>query len=135
METLVGELVTGNYFPLLGIGAALGPDHPARRPPGPRGPSGGGSGLSVLAEGLRWGSVVVGRSIVLSGRAFTVVGVAPADFPGSIRGFAPDFFAPIMMIGELMPLGGNPLESRGWNSFMPVGRLQEGATIGQVRVP
>ena len=133
VESLVGELVTGNYFPLLGIGAHLGrtilPDDHL---------SPGGHPVAVL--GFRyWQNAfsgdpsVVGRSIVLSGRAFTVVGVAPEDFPGSLRGFAPDFFAPIMMIGELMPLGGNPLESRGWNSFLPVGRLQEGATIGQVR--
>jgi len=76
---------------------------------------------------------VIGSSLVLSGRPFTVVGVAPEDFPGSLRGFAPDFFAPIMMIGELMPLGGSPLESRGWNSFWPVGRLRAGATLAQAK--
>jgi len=133
VETLVGELVTGNYFPLLGVGAALGrtvlpEDHLA---PGAH---------PVVVLGHRyWQDAfggepsVIGQSVVLSGRAFTIVGVAPEEFPGSIRGFAPDFFAPIMMIGELMPLGGSPLESRGWNSFMPVGRLREGASLAQAR--
>lgn len=133
VETMAGELVTGNYFPLLGIRAALGrailpEDHLA---PGAH---------PVVVLGYRfwqkaYGSdpSVVGRSIQLSGRTFTIIGVAPEDFPGSLRGFAPDFFGPIMMIGELMPLGGNPLESRGWNSFMPVGRLRTGATLAQAK--
>jgi len=133
VETLVGELVTGNYFPLLGIGVALGrpilpEDHQAP----------GGHPVVVLGyryweEAFGGDPSAVGQSIVLSGRTFTVVGVAPEDFPGSIRGFAPDFFAPIMMIGEIMPLGGNPLESRGWNSFMPVGRLKVGSTLVQAK--
>jgi predicted permease len=134
VETLVGELVTGNYLPLLGINAAVGrsilpEDHTA---PGAH---------PVLMLGHRYWErafggdpEVVGRSVHLSGHPFTIVGVAPETFPGSLRGGAPDFFAPIMMIEELMPLGGNPLDSRGWNSFFPVGRLAPNAGVAQVQV-
>lgn len=130
--TLVAEMVTGNYLPLLGVHAALGrtllpEDHldPGGHP-------------VVFLSHRYWREAfgadpgVLGSSLRLSGRDYTVVGVAPAEFLGSNRGIAADLFAPIMMVGELMPLEGNPLESRGSNAFFPVGRLRAGTSIGQL---
>jgi predicted permease len=134
VEAVVVEMVTGSYMPLLGIRPALGrtllpEDHVA---PGAH---------PVLMLGHRYWQTafggdpgVLGQTVLLSGRGFTIVGVVPESFPGSIRGVAPEFFAPIMMISEVMPSAGNPLESRGTNAFMPVGRLREGATVAQARV-
>jgi len=130
--TLVAEMVTGNYLPLLGIRAALGrtllpEDHAA---PG---------GHPVVMLGHRfWQEAfggdrgVLGRSIRLSGRDFTVVGVGPEHFLGSTRGIVPDLFVPIMMVGELMPLEADPLASRGSNAFFPVGRLRAGSSLPQL---
>ena len=134
VEPVVTEMVTGNYMPLLGVRPALGrtilpEDHSA---PGAH---------PVVMLGFRYwqrafggNPGVLGQQVRLSGRAFTIVGVAPESFSGSLRGLAPEFFAPVLMINEILPGGGDPLESRGANSFMPVGRLRPGATVEQARV-
>jgi len=131
-KTLVAEMVTGNYLSLLGVQAALGrillpEDHVDP----------GGHPVVVLGHRLwkeAYGAdpAAVGTSIRLSGRDYTVVGVAPPDFMGSNRGIAADLFVPIMMVGELMPLEANPMESRGSNAFNPVGRLRSGVSMAQL---
>lgn len=129
LETLVAEMVTGDYMPLLGIRPSLGrtilpQDHQA---PGAH---------PVVMLGHRFWErafqrdrAVLGRSLRLSGRSYTIVGVAPEDFIGSNRGIAADLFVPVMMVGELMPLEGDPLSSRGSNAFFPVGRLESGVSL------
>jgi len=134
VEPVVTEMVTGDYMPLLGIRPALGRTIQAEDHLAP------GAHPVVMLGYQYWENEfggdpgVVGQDVRLSGRNFTIVGVAPEEFLGSIRGMAPDFFAPIMMINEVMPGGGNPLESRGTNAFMPVGRLREGATLAELQV-
>ncbi|MGD2121869.1 MAG: ABC transporter permease [Gemmatimonadota bacterium] len=131
-ETLIAEMVTGGYMPLLGVGAALGriilpEDHVA---PGSH---------PVVVLGYRYWErafagdpEVLGRSIRISGRAYTIVGVAPRSFLGSTRGIVSDLFVPIMMVGDLMPLERDPLESRGSNAFFPVGRVRSDVLEAQV---
>ncbi|KPK79408.1 MAG: hypothetical protein AMS25_12680, partial [Gemmatimonas sp. SM23_52] len=133
VDVLVGELVTGGYFGMLGVGAHIG------RPLLPEDHVAPGAHPVVVLGFEYWqrafaaDPAVVGASLHLAGRDYTVVGVAPQDFAGSIRGFRPAFFAPIMMLGELMPLEENPLASRGWNSFSPVGRMAAGAALPDLR--
>jgi predicted permease len=133
VDVLMGELVTGGYFSMLGVGAHLG------RPLLPEDHVAPGAHPVIVLGFDYWqrafGSdpAAVGGSLRLAGRDYTVVGVAPPDFAGSVRGFRPDFFAPIMMLGQLMPLQENPLESRGWNSFSPVGRMAAGAALPDLR--
>ncbi|UCC71674.1 MAG: ABC transporter permease [Gemmatimonadota bacterium] len=133
VDVLVGELVTGGYFSMLGVGAHIG------RPLLPQDHLAPGAHPVVVLGFEYWGRAfasdpaVVGASLRLAGRDYAVVGVAPPDFAGSVRGAQPDFFAPIMMVGQLMPLQENPLASRGWNSFSPVGRLAPGAALPELR--
>jgi len=47
-------------------------------------------------------------------------------------GVFPDFYAPIMMLGELMPLESDPLTSRGSNAFFPLARLRPGTPLAAV---
>jgi predicted permease len=97
-----GELVSGNYFRTLGVGAALGrtlvPDDdaaPGREPV---------MMLSYDAWQSRFGGdpEILGRKIVVHGFPLTVVGVAPRGFTG-INEMAEDFWAPLAMIAELDP--------------------------------
>jgi predicted permease len=133
VDVLMGEMVTGGYFSMLGVGAHIG------RPLTPEDHLAPGAhpvivlGYDYWTQAFGSDPAVVGASLRLAGRDYTIVGVAPPDFAGSVRGFRPDFFAPIMMWGQLMPLEENPMASRGSNSFSPVGRLAPGATLPQLR--
>ncbi|HVS64218.1 MAG TPA: ABC transporter permease [Thermoanaerobaculia bacterium] len=126
VEMLAGELVPANYFRLLGIEPPLG-----------RGFEEGedvGEGASPVVV-LSWDRFVqahggersiVGREIRLSGRAYTVVGVAPQSYHGSVRGLAPDFYAPITMDGAFSPDDRGRLQSRTSHWFFVRGRLADG---------
>lgn len=97
------ELVSASYFPVLGVGAALGrtiaPDDdnvPDERP------------VVVLSYSF-WRNyfnadpTIVGRIIVLNGHDMTVIGVAQAGFDGVELGDAAQMFVPIMMKTEMTP--------------------------------
>ncbi len=96
--TTDGQLVTGDYFPLLGVRPALGPAASTRATTA----SPMGHPVAVLSHGYwqrRFGGdpAVVGRSISLSGMPFTIVGVTPAEFFGAEVGTSPSLFLPVMM--------------------------------------
>jgi predicted permease len=126
-----GELVTANYFSVLGVPAALGRtliDDDDRAP--------GASAVVVLSHGYwqrRFGSdpAVVGRSLQVNGRPFTVVGVAPEGFRGASSAMSVDLWVPMMMQGAVTP--GDRLTQRG-NAFLNVmARLSPGATIDRAQ--
>jgi predicted permease len=106
--TVSGQLVSGNYFRLLGIrparGRAISPDddrtpnaHPV-----------------VMLSDEYWASrfgrepSAIGRVITISGTPFTVIGVAPPGFLGIEVGTAPSLFVPILMQPTVVPVLGNP---------------------------
>lgn len=131
VEVLFGEAVTGNYFELLGVDPHRGrllssEDHVAR----------GAHPVVVISHGYwmrRFGGdpSAVGGELRLSGRPYTVVGIAPPEFTGSLRGLEPAVWVPIMMVDELQGFGGNVIEARGNQSFFARGRLKPGATVTQ----
>jgi predicted permease len=133
VDVVVGEMVTGGYFSMLGVGAQFG------RPLLPEDHLAPGAHPVVVLGHEYWGRAfgsdpaVVGQTLHLAGKDYTIVGVAAEDFGGSMRGAQPAFFAPIMMWGDLMPLEEDPLGSRGSNSFTPVGRLAPGSTLPELR--
>jgi predicted permease len=77
---------------------------------------------------------VIGSQIRLNGYAYTVVGVAPEDYPGIIPGVPADFMVPVAMAQTIQQDGGNALESRSSYSYFTRGRLRPGATLEGARV-
>jgi predicted permease len=85
---------------------------------------------------------VLSRRIELSGLEYTVVGVAPPEFTGSIPGLPAEFWAPIMMVEKLTfngiqsqtpsPGDTRPVQ-RGTRWLFVKGRLAPGKTIEQAR--
>ncbi|HUH12677.1 MAG TPA: ABC transporter permease [Longimicrobiales bacterium] len=128
-----GELVSGNFFRLLGLAPARG------RLLIPEDDGGGGDvAVAVISHPLwsaHFGSDpdVVGRSVRLNGTPFTVVGVAPRDFTGLQLGAPGEVWVPMHALGLL---GSDPgrLESRGsrWIDHL-VGRLAPGASVERAR--
>jgi len=90
-----GMLVSGSYFPVLGILPAAGRllDGGDDRVPGE-------ASVVVLSHGY-WLSAfgadpgVVGRTLVVNGKPLTIVGVGPAGFTGTTVGSRPQVFVPI----------------------------------------
>jgi predicted permease len=131
-DRALGEIVSGNYFPVLGVRPALGR---LLGPEDDRNP--GGHPVAVLSHGLwrrRFGGdpSVVGAVISLNARAFTVVGVAAANFTGVRVGMAPEIWAPMAMQVELMP-GWKALGDRRRSWLELLGRLRPGVTLPQAQ--
>lgn len=113
-----GQLVTGDYFTLLGVspalGRAIGPEDDRVPNAHPIAMLGGGYWERRFARDPS----VVGRTIRVSGSPFTIVGVAPPEFFGVEIGTAPDLFLPMMMQPTVMPafenLLENPTNQRSW---------------------
>jgi putative ABC transport system permease protein len=130
--TLRGHLVTGSYFPLLGLtparGRLFGPEDD--RVPG-------GHAVAVLShdywrQRFATDPGVVGRTITISGHLFTIVGVAPREFFGVEVGQSPELFLPVMMQPSVMPMAGDliALESDVTSTWMRVlARAADGASL------
>ena len=133
VETMIGEVVNGDYFRLVGItplyGRFLGPEDDV---------SPGAHPVIVLSEDY-WQRYfardprAVGRTMRLSGRDYTIVGIAPKSYAGSIPGLAPSFYGSIQMINQLQPDIRNQLEQRGNHSIFLKARLAPGISMAQAR--
>jgi macrolide transport system ATP-binding/permease protein len=135
VQMLMGEVVTGNFFELLGLRAVIGR---TLLPEDDR--VVGGHYVVMLGYGY-WQRAyggdpgVVGREIRLAGRSYTIIGVAPEDYTGNFRGMVPDIYAPVTMYDELMPVGeGSRLESQSSYWFFAKARLKPGVSMAAARV-
>ncbi|MDP9338200.1 MAG: ABC transporter permease [Acidobacteriota bacterium] len=102
-ERGLGELVSGDYFEVLGVQPALGRLFTADDERSP-----GGSPLVVLSNGYwlqRFGGDprVLNQSLLVNNTLLTVVGVAQKGFNGIQVGQTPDVFVPITMKGQMTP--------------------------------
>jgi len=126
-ELVSGELVSGNYFPVLGVGAALGRVFNAQDDL-----IQGGHPIAVLSYGY-WKTrfaadpAVVGRKIVLNGYPLTIVGVSRAGFDGVEPGSSPQIRVPMMMKHELTQF--YSLNDRRGRFAQVFGRLKPGVTL------
>jgi predicted permease len=100
-ERIPGELVTGNYFEVLGVPAAIGrtfTNDDDRIP--------GGHPLAVLSydfwtERFNADPAVLGRSIIVNNHAFTIIGVSAKGFDGVELGYSPKLRIPVAMKKEM----------------------------------
>jgi predicted permease len=133
-EALWGEIVTGNYFDLLGVVPALGrtfhPDEDETM---------GARPVIVVSHGLwtkRFNAdpALVGKVLRLNGRDFTVVGITPPDFHSVYYvGFRPDVWIPTAMWDAAFPSAAGKLRQRGATSSRIMARLKPGVPLEQAR--
>ena len=127
-NTVHFNLVSGSYFPLLGIQAAMGRTFTADDDRVP-----GGHPVAVISHrywARRLGSdrEAVGRTLALNGTTFTIVGVMPPNFTGGWVGRPTDVWVPAAMWGQVV------LERpmRSWGLTM-MARLKPGADRSQAQ--
>jgi putative ABC transport system permease protein len=127
-ELVNAELVSGNYFDVLGVGAAEGrtllpSDDRVKE----------GSPVVVLSYDYwktRFGSSsdVLNRTILINGHPFVIVGVAAQGFSSAINGFKPKLFFPMMMKPQVLP-GQDDLDNRRSVWLTIVARLKPGVSL------
>ena len=127
-ERIAGELVSGTYFQVLGVDAALGrlltPDD-NRRP--------GEHPVAVLSYKFwqnRFASDpnVIGKQIKLNDYPITIVGVSAKGFDGTDPSFSPDVRVPMMM-KKIMTPGWDDLKNRRSTWANVFARLKPGVTL------
>ena len=133
-EPLAGQamLVSGSYFPVLGIapavGRLIGPDDD--RVPG-------GHFVTVLSHDF-WTTNfgrdpgVIGQSLIINGNSYTIIGVAPEGFQGTTAGSLPMAFVPITMREQVRQFG--DFENRRAYWIYLFARLKPGMTIERAQV-
>jgi predicted permease len=138
-ELVSGVIVTGNFFDVLGVRAARGRLLSPRDDETP-----GAHPVAVISHEFwqsRFGGRddAIGREVRLNGHVFTIIGIAPAGFPGPQLGSVRSLYVPMMMQAIMRPprqrysgeqnpdLLRNPTNS--W--IFGVGRLRPGVTGAQ----
>lgn len=141
-ELALGEVVTDNYFTLLGVPLALGrgflPEENRTEGTHP---------VIVVSHAFwqhRLGGApdIVGRHVRLSGVEYEIIGVATPAFKGTVPGLVPEFWTPIMMVEKLSVAGiqsvspspgATRAERRGTRWLFVTGRLAPGRTLAEAR--
>jgi predicted permease len=131
-ERLWSADVSANYFDVLGVRPILGRGFLAAEDQKP-----GGAPVVVLSYSLwqrRFGgdNRILGRTIFVNQHPFTVVGVAPAAFQGTMTGLRTDLWVPVMMQQQVAS-GSDWIHDRGDNELMMQGRLAPGVSVRQAR--
>src|SRR5579884_3605005 len=125
---LSGLLVTGTYFPVLGLHAEVGrllmPDDDRVI---------GGNYVVVVSYGywqthLGGDPNAVGQRLVVNGQSMTIAGIAPRGFDGTTLGTRPSVYVPISMRGVMEP-GFDRFNNRTTYWMYAFGRLAPGVTM------
>jgi putative ABC transport system permease protein len=134
-ESKDAEIVSGNYFQLLGLKPAAGrlltqQDDTAKN----------ANPVTVLSYDYwrtRFGASrdVIGQTVLINGHTFTIIGVAPDHFDSAIGGYKPGVFVPVSMVEWAIPWRA-PLDDLNnhqavWLTI--VARLKPGVTMAQAQ--
>jgi predicted permease len=129
-ERTYALLVSGNYFPALGLRPAAGrfirPDEADVA---------GAASVVVMSHDYwhtRFGGdpAAIGRTLLVNDNQLTIVGVAPENFQGTIMGLQFDLWVPATLAPVLFA-GSTELEARGQRGYTAIGRLHDEATEPQ----
>jgi predicted permease len=130
MEPIDVQLVSGTYFPMLGVKPIVGRsfteamDKPA-----------GGHPVAMASYSwwkARFGldSSIVGKSVTFRSTVYTIIGITPPGFFGTTVGESPDLWIPLSMEKEVSP-GWNALDDKWFESLYILARLEPGVSLAQ----
>ena len=132
LEPLDVQLVSGSYFPMLGVKPVLGrsfteaEDEPA-------------GGHPVAMVSYPWWDrrfardpAIMGKTVTLGSTVYTVIGVTPPGFFGTTVGESPNLWIPLSMEKQVSP-GWNGLDNKSFQSLYILGRIKPGVSVGQAQ--
>jgi macrolide transport system ATP-binding/permease protein len=132
-ERVMGQIVSADFFRVLGATMALGRGFLPEEDVAP-----GAHQVAVLGHGM-WRTAfggdpsIVGRTLILNGRSYEIVGVVGAGFRGPIAVVEPALWVPLMQLDHFMPGSLDSFEQRGNSFLLSFARLQPGVTVEQAR--
>ncbi len=134
-ESKDAEIVSANYFQVLGLKPALG------RLFTPQDETGKNANPVVVLSydywRTRFGAArdITGQTVLINGHSFSVVGVAPDHFDSAIGGYKPGVFVPVTMVEYAIPWRApmDDLTNHQSTWLTAVARLKPGVTIAQAQ--
>ena len=131
IQPLQVQLVSGSYFPVLGVNAGLG-----RVLTEADDQTLGGHPVAVISHGFwqkRLGGnlAAVGKTVSIDNIAYSIVGVAPKEFFGTTVGSAPDLWVPLAMEKQMPPAHWDGRNTEEAQSLFIIGRLKDGVSAAQ----
>ena len=128
------EIVSGNYFSVLGVTAAQGRLLTTNDDTTP-----GGNPVAVVSSNY-WKTHLgsrdnaVGQTLSINGHPFQIIGISAPTFQSAVWGQVPDVFVPMSMLEQVRPGKGTRLENRKARWMNIVGRLKPGGTPERAQV-
>ena len=131
IEQLQVQLVSGNYFQVLGVNAGVG-----RVLTDADDQNQGGHPVAVVSHAwweqkLGGDPSAIGKTVTIDGTAYSIIGVAPKEFFGTTVGSAPDMWVPLAMEKQLPPAHWDGRNREDFQSLFLIGRLKNGVTSAQ----
>ena len=125
------QLVSGSYFPVLGVNAALG-----RILTDTDDQTLGAHPVAVVSypfwqQRMGGDPAATSKTVTIDETTYNIVGVAPREFFGTTVGSAPDMWVPLAMEKQLPPAHFNGRNSEDFQSLYLIGRLKDGVTAEQ----
>jgi predicted permease len=131
-EWIFGQLVTANFFDVLGVKPLLGRAFLPSEELKP-----GGHPVIVISEGL-WkrrfagDPGIIGKTVDLNRHSYTIVGITPPGFRGTMTGLRFDIWVPLMMHEQLWP-GSGSLQKRDQRWLHAMARIRPGVDLKQAQ--
>jgi predicted permease len=128
------EIVSGNYFNVLGVPAAKG------RLLAPTDDAAPGSNPVAVLSFNYWKTHlgakadVIGQTLSINGQPFQIIGVSAPEFQSAVWGQVPDVFVPMSMLEQIKPGKGSRLQNHKDRWMNIVGRLKPGETPERAQV-
>ncbi len=132
LEEMNAQLVSGTYFSMFGVNAALGRTFTATEDE----PE-GAHPVAVISDSwwkrrFHRDPDVLGKTIAFRTTVYTIIGVAPPEFFGSTVGESPDVWIPLSMEKEISP-GWNGLDDKTFQSLYISARLKSAVAVAQAQ--
>ena len=128
------EIVSGNYFTMLGVPAAMG------RLLAPADDATPGSNPVAVLSFNYWKTHLggdpglVGQTLSINGQPYQVIGVSAPEFQSAVWGQVPDVFVPMSMLEQIRPGKGARLQEHKDRWMNIIGRLKPGETPERAQV-